>query len=164
MRRTAITILILLSLPAILFSGMDRIKSFEQCPLCRHEADVVEYRFFGCTFRTEREYHPSIYEFMLRDLGRPCEHAGTRKWRRQRWWGLVYCKCPCVHIEYLMDDAHDISGYDKEFGPIVRAYAKMHPSAGRDLWQALKANDANAVMDIYYDIFGSLSPGAGGPP
>ncbi len=65
------------------------------CPDCKVGRFVDQYRVFGLPIKTTIDDDFSLIALTARDLGIPCSHPNLSFWQKERWWGLVYCRCPC---------------------------------------------------------------------
>lgn len=140
----------LLFLAAVWFLGVDYTETVVDCRDCLHGVDVFEFRVFGIPVSTTRRESQSLIECILRDLGEPCQHKHLLRHRRQRWWGMVFCACPCRNGVYrLVADLHD---YDLEYQSTVIEYGEQHPEAADELWAIIKKKDFDAFQPFYRKI------------
>lgn len=97
----------------------------EQCPDCRYSRTDIRWRFITLPVHTWEEPRPTALQVAAHDLGVPCQHRNLHRWHKQRWWGLLYCKCPCHHG--IVDLSRDHSWYDATAAEKLRQLAKDDP-------------------------------------
>lgn len=89
-------IILLAALSLIWIFSIDRSLFVDSCEDCFWSRDVVQYRFATIPFYTRYiEYNSSI-SYVSHELGDICKHENVKRYYKQRWWGMIFCYCPCT--------------------------------------------------------------------
>ena len=84
------------------------------------------YRIFRLPINETVYEYPTVTQLIATDLGTPCRHPHIECWHKQRRWGLLLCKAPCIN------GIHRLSGhltwYDQGMSEKVMALATHEPS------------------------------------
>lgn len=68
----------------------------DDCPHCLSRYFVRETRVMGVRLHSATfPFQVSPIEETAITLGVPCDHHGSKRRMGWRYWGLVYCSCPC---------------------------------------------------------------------
>jgi hypothetical protein len=114
------------ALAAIWFLAVDWSWFIVRCPDCGYGQDVLQHRVFCIPVHTQVVEQPTRVQFVLKDLGCPCDHSNSDRWHKHRFWGLVLCACPCINgITWLADDT---DSYTEEMAANVRRVGEENPS------------------------------------
>src|SRR5687768_6960809 len=97
----------------------------EQCPDCRYARTDIQYRVLTLPVRKWEDARPTALQQAAADIGVPCRHPNLHRWQKQRWWGLLYCGCPCHNG--IVGLAMDHDWYDKSAAEKLRQLAKDDP-------------------------------------
>ncbi len=133
MKRSKHIPLALIAAGAIWFLGIDWSWFVHDCPDCGHGKDIAQYRIFSMPIHETTHHYSTVIEHVAGDLGVPCSHANATSWQKHRWWGLLYCKAPCINGLYRLKS--DDSWYDREASEKVAALANRNDSIRREFVQ-----------------------------
>ena len=116
----------LLLLVGLWFVAVDWSWFVHDCPDCGYEKDLTQYRVFGCSIHeSTREFRPLVQK-VATDLGVPCKHFKAISWHKHRWWGLCFCKSPCINGTYRLGEG--VSSYSQIDSMKVAALAANDPT------------------------------------
>jgi hypothetical protein len=101
-------------------SGFD-----EQCPDCLYTRTDIQYRVLTVPVHKGEHARPTALQQAAADLGVPCQHPNLHLWHKQRWWGLLYCGCPCHNG--IVGLKNDDSWYDDRARDKLLDLAKDDP-------------------------------------
>lgn len=96
------------------FASVDKAWSVVACPDCGLSRDVIQYRVFGVPIAETEFDHPTQRQEVATLLGAPCAHDRAVKERKQTWWGLVFCACPCINGTSRLDVNHPLADRVKQ--------------------------------------------------
>ena len=124
-RRVVIAVVFLISATACWFLLVELSWFEEKCPDCLYARTDIQYRVLTVPVSKWEAAQPTALQQAAADLGVPCQHPHLHRWQKQRWWGLLYCSCPCHHgiVGLAMDD----DWYDKPAAENLRQLAKKDP-------------------------------------
>jgi hypothetical protein len=97
----------------------------EKCPDCLYARTDIQYRVLTVPVRKWEDAEPTALQRAAADLGVPCHHPNLHRWQNQRWWGLLYCRCPCHHG--IVGLAKDHDWYDQAAAEKLLQLAKEDP-------------------------------------
>ena len=126
-RKITITLLSLVFVTAFWFLGVDCSWFVETCPDCMFQRDIIQYRVFTIPIYQKSKDYDSDLEKVAADLGVECKHPNLVRWHKHRYWGLVYCACPCINGTDRMS-GDEFEWYDDKARSIVKEMARTHPS------------------------------------
>ena len=101
-RKKLTTVACLPLLGVLWFVAVDWSWFVHDCPDCGYEKDVSQYRVFTFPVHESNRGSQSIIQQVATDLGVPCKHLNTKSWHKHRWWGLCFCKSPCINGIYRL--------------------------------------------------------------
>lgn len=126
----------LLGIGAVWMLAVDWSVFVDECPDCRAGAFVDQYRVFGYPVHTVADHPTSIFEQALSDFERPCMHPDYDRWHKHRWWGLVWCRCPCwngtLGVMFGPDDR-----YTQAISTRARGLARTRPDFADEMHQRI---------------------------
>jgi len=149
MRRGTKLLIGLMGAVAFWFLGVDWVWEVETCPDCHFVRDSAHHRVLGISIINNTNEQPSDLGTLLSDLGVPCEHQNLTHWRKHRWWGFVFCSCPCVNGVYLVTNN---GWYEDEVFPYIYQYAEDHPDAGARFWKMIETDDVDGIAQIWSEV------------
>jgi len=118
----------------IWFVAIDWSYFEEGCGNCLYHKSVYQYRVLGIPIHEKTTEYHSVIELVAQDLGVPCQHRGYYRTHRQRWWGLCYCRRPCI-----MGTTHIASDqefwYTAEIKKTAKAMISENPAVGEEYRQ-----------------------------
>ncbi|MEQ9410853.1 MAG: hypothetical protein RIK87_24285 [Fuerstiella sp.] len=116
----------IIALGVLWFIAVDWSWFVHDCPDCGHGEDTAEYRVFSATIHKTNYEYPSVLQQVATDLGTPCTHPNMETWHKQRRWGLLCCKWPCIN------GIHRLTGrttwYDQSAATKISALTDREPT------------------------------------
>jgi hypothetical protein len=135
-------------LPLSWFVAVDWSWFVETCPDCGYGKDTLQYRVFTIPVQQTVHEHVTVVHRVSRDLGVECMHPSNERWHKHRWWGLCFCKAPCINGIHRIIDNH--SWYSAEIGSKLQALARDDPSVQRQFTQqVLKDHDFGYINTVF---------------
>ena len=125
-RRKPTTVACLLLLGGLWFVAVDWSWFVHDCPDCGYEKDVAQYRVFTIPVHESIRESQSIIQQVATDLGVSCKHLNTKSWHKHRWWGLCFCKSPCINGTYRLSGGE--SSYNQSDSHKVATLAANDPA------------------------------------
>lgn len=116
----------LLLLGALWFVAVDWSYFVDDCPDCYRGKDVFQYRVFTFPVHESIKEFPSVIQQVAADLGVPCRHPNSTSWHKYRFWGLWFCKWPCINGTVRLTG--DPSSYTRSDSALVAALATNDPA------------------------------------
>lgn len=77
------------------FLVVDKSAFVDECLDCGELRDVVQIRVFRIPVRENVIDRLSTKARVAKCLGVICHHENHQRWQKTRYWGLVFCGCPC---------------------------------------------------------------------
>jgi hypothetical protein len=116
------------------FVAVDKSFFLEGCRDCGYERDTIRYRILTIPIhKTPIEQHSPV-EVVADALGAPCPHKDWYVVHKYRWWGLVFCACPCERgttgLIYEID-----SWYDDSLREKLREASERNSTLGEEFRQ-----------------------------
>ena len=116
------------------FIAIDKSWFIEGCENCLYHRDVIKYRFFTIPiYEHSSETHTPV-EIIAQALGSPCPHKNWYVRHKYRWWGLVFCVCPCesgtTGFNYDIESWYHASLREK-----LREASERNPTLGEEFRQ-----------------------------
>ena len=136
-RRLAASIAVLFAAVCGWFLLVDLSWFEEHCPDCGYARTDIQWRLMTVPVHTWEDRSPTVIQRVASDLGVPCQHSALHRWQKQRWWGLLICKCPCHNgiVSFGGDDAW----YDAAAREKLRELAKADPNLANDFQRQVLA-------------------------
>ena len=134
-RRCVVVVLVVLLGLGFWFGAVEYSVYIGRCLDCRLLEYKLVYRFLGIPIRTQVIQHNSVWEWIASDLGVSCQHRNYESNHKERWWGLVVCRCPCWQGTHgVYDDELEAlkPRYAEELRPLVRKIGESDPSVGEE--------------------------------
>ncbi len=119
------------------------------CPDCGYTEDVHAYRFAGYHLSETVVSSPTALSCIAEELGSPCNHPAMMTLHRRKYWGLIFCGCPCTGGIVTFND--DIGWYvgDGTISCIVNMLGKCHTELGEEFYQhAIIEHDGAYVREF----------------
>jgi len=135
LKKLKIFIPICLVLVLVWFLGVDRSWFVETCGDCYSSRDVIQYRFLTVPFSERVVEQESPISRVARDLGVPCPHRNLTRWQKERWWGLLFCCCPCK--SGITSLTWDERLYDERTIAIIKSLVKSNPELPEEFYRRI---------------------------
>ena len=134
-------------LAVLWFVAVDRSWFVHDCPDCGYESDVTQYRVFTFPVHESiREFHSDIQK-VATDLGVPCKHLNTKSWHKHRWWGLCFCRSPCINGTYRLSFGN--SSYNQSDSNKVAMLAANEPAIATEFSRrVLEQHDFTFMREV----------------
>lgn len=104
----------ILGVIVVWFVAIDKSYFVETCNDCFWRKNIVKYRLFHIPLSQRITERDSLISKVAYELEVPCQHLHIQHFYKQRWWGLVFCYCPCE------------SGIDGLFSDEQQAFEGIH--------------------------------------
>lgn len=130
-RRMAVTLALLLGIPAFWFLGVDASSFHEECPDCGYDKQVLQIRLFTLPLYSVPDEQQSLVQRVAADLGAPCLHPRYRRLHLQRRWGLCICACPCINGTFRVCGT-PTHPYTEQVRARLKAASRDNPSLGKE--------------------------------
>ena len=133
-RKVILNSLILISGTFLWFVCVDRSLFKERCDACGYYRIGQQYRLCGVPVYQEWREDESVTGLIARDLGAPCPHPRELYFSVHcyRFWGLLFCKWPCIHVTMTVSSIELDAAYEQEGRPRVKAAATTNPALGEE--------------------------------
>lgn len=134
------------------FVAVDWSWFVHDCPDCGHGEDIMQYRLLTFPLHETVNEFPSVTQQVATDLGVSCSHPSMESWHKHRWWGLIYCKSPCINGIYRLTGPD--TGYDEAASAKVAALAESDPSLKDEFVQRIFREQDHTFLRIVLDRAG----------
>ncbi len=112
----------------------------------------MQYRLLTFPLHETVNEFPSVTQQVATDLGVPCSHSRMESWHKHRWWGLIYCKSPCINGIYRLTGPD--TWYDETASAKVAALADSEPSLKDEFVQRIFREQDHTFLRIVLDRAG----------
>ena len=151
-----------IGLAGLWFFAVEESEYVDNCPDCKYLAIVGQYKIFGVVV-SEKTYHnsQSLVEQVASCLNVKCSHPHVERWHKNRFWGLLICRCPCINgtLNLVGDQSPE---FVEVLGQALRRQEKQNPNLSAEFkervlekhdmvyWrQLMQIVDADPAMQQY---------------